>query len=237
MKIKLCVSVFPAFLISWLLVAAAATPALAGEWKYDNGGPYGYFLTEAPLNDYYHYYVVSDTFRVEGTDPIQMFAFGAWVPSGRMLTSVDWAITAYDTYYGGKLLAHGTANGTNLTSQLLYTDQGYDLYGIEVAGKATGLPVYGLQEGQTFYFSLYNAVVNNDKYFGGAAYWDVNFGFGCGSLGCPSDAYLGDPNGGDSKIHSEYFKIQAYIPEPGSMLLFGSGVLGLAGLLRRKLSF
>ncbi len=28
----------------------------------------------------------------------------------------------------------------------------------------------------------------------------------------------------------------SYTPEPGSMVLFGSGVIGLAGLLRRKLS-
>lgn len=28
----------------------------------------------------------------------------------------------------------------------------------------------------------------------------------------------------------------SYVPEPGSMMLFGSGVIGLAGMLRRKLS-
>jgi PEP-CTERM motif len=73
-------------------------------------------------------------------------------------------------------------------------------------------------------------------------YWDENSGVGCGGtypgggLNCPSTAYE-DQFG---TIPSEAFTITGPIhgttPEPGSILLFGSGVLGLAGVLRRKLN-
>jgi hypothetical protein len=68
-------------------------------------------------------------------------------------------------------------------------------------------------------------------------YWDENSGVGCHSAGCPSTAYentLGT-------IPSEAFTIGGgsgggTTPEPSSILLFGSGLVGLAGVLRRKLN-
>ena len=60
---------------------------------------------------------------------------------------------------------------------------------------------------------------------GGQDGWDINFG--------PSLAYQ-DPI---HPVPSESFIINgAPIPEPSSIMLFGSGILGLAGVLRRKLT-
>ena len=88
---------------------------------------------------------------------------------------------------------------------------------------STGLltiPV-GLGPG-TYWLTLQNA---NDA-FGSGVLWDQNSG--------PSSAFenfLGT-------IPSETFQILGgggTTPEPGSIMLFGTGILGLAGVLRRKL--
>ncbi|HUI84843.1 MAG TPA: PEP-CTERM sorting domain-containing protein [Candidatus Binatia bacterium] len=71
--------------------------------------------------------------------------------------------------------------------------------------------------------------------FGDPVYWDENSGIGCHSPGCPSQA--GPPLGSDP---SEAFTIlgdvggTGSVPEPGSLLLFGSAFVGIVGILRRK---
>jgi hypothetical protein len=44
-------------------------------------------------------------------------------------------------------------------------------------------------------------------------------------------SYLGGTN-----IDGETFSLDGTVPEPSSLLLLGSGLLGLAGALRRKLA-
>ena len=63
---------------------------------------------------------------------------------------------------------------------------------------------------------------------------------GCGGSGgganCPSQAW----DNGVGTIASEAFTISGTTtgttPEPSAIMLFGSGILGLAGVLRRKLN-
>ena len=62
-------------------------------------------------------------------------------------------------------------------------------------------------------------------------YWDENSGEGCIYLGCPSLAFENEVG----SIPSESFYLWSS-PEPSSIMLFGSGILGLAGVLRRKLN-
>jgi hypothetical protein len=74
---------------------------------------------------------------------------------------------------------------------------------------------------------------------GDPVYWDENSGAGCGGTGgganCPASA----SESSVGTIPSEDFTIGGgsggTTPEPSSIMLFGSGILGLAGLLRRKL--
>ena len=72
---------------------------------------------------------------------------------------------------------------------------------------------------------------------GDPVYWDNNGGVGCHSVGCPSLTWYNE-----GTIPSEAFTVDGTAtsstgstPEPGSILLFASGLLGVAGLLRRKL--
>ena len=83
----------------------------------------------------------------------------------------------------------------------------------------------------TYWLNLQNAVVND----GDPIYWDENDGIGCNSPGCPSMA-LGNNcinTPGYQCIGSESFTLtgnnQATVPEPGSMVLFGSGLLSVVG--------
>jgi PEP-CTERM motif-containing protein len=79
------------------------------------------------------------------------------------------------------------------------------------------------------WLNLQNAAVpSGDSVFG-----DENSGKGCRGTGCPSSAW----ESAVGTIPSEAFTIGCggSTPEPSSIMLFGSGILGLAGVLRRKL--
>ena len=91
-------------------------------------------------------------------------------------------------------------------------------------------PECATTSGSTYWLNLQNAVVPS----GDPVYWDENSGTGCQSNGCPSSA----SESAVGTIPSEAFTINGgsgTVPEPSSIMLFGSGILGLAGLLRRKL--
>ena len=65
--------------------------------------------------------------------------------------------------------------------------------------------------------------------------WDENSGIGCTSPGCPSQGA-----DGLGTIPSESFTLLGGVgngttPEPGSLVLFATGAIGVAGILRRRL--
>ena len=202
-----------------LCLALVAVPAFAAQ-VYENG----------PINgstDAYNIsfgFIVSDSF-VADNSTVTGFMLGTWEFPGDVLKSVDWSITSQEN--GGTLYGSGTASGNNLTDQYISTNQyGYDIDKITV----TGLNV-AVTSGSEYWLNLQNATVPG----GDPVLWDENSGAGCTSPGCPSQAsetFVGT-------IASEAFTIKTggtgTTPEPNSILLFGSGILGAAGLLRRKL--
>ena len=197
-----------------LCLALAALPAFA---DYDNGPING--TTDAWTINFG--YIVSDTFKAGSATTINGFDFGVWEFPGDVLSTVDWSISSGEN--GGTIYGSGTAKATD---QFISSNQfGYDIDKISV----TGLNV-GLNAG-TYWLNLQNAVVPS----GDPVYWDENSGQGCGGGGCPSQA----SESAVGTIPSEAFTVHGGMgpmtPEPGSILLFGSGILGIAGLLRRKL--
>jgi hypothetical protein len=198
-----------------LCLALAVIPASA-QWTYDNGPING--TTDAWTINFG--YIVSDTFQAGGSTT--GFSFGVWEFSGDKLTSVDWSITTAEN--GGSTIGSGTASGGQITDTFISSNQfGYDIDKIAV----TGLNV-ATANGTSYWLNLQNAVVPS----GDPVFWDENSGTGCGGAGCPSSA----SESAVGTVPGEAFTIQGgSTPEPSSIMLFGSGILGLAGVLRRKL--
>ena len=202
-----------------ILCLALAVPALGDLAPgYDNGPING--TTDAWAINFG--YVVSDTFI--GTGYVEFFQLGAWEFPGDKLTSLDWSVTSGEN--GGTVYGQGTASGEYLKDQFISTNQfGYNIDLISVWSINVRV-----DHGSTYWLNLQNAVVPS----GDPVYWDENSGAGCRTNGCPSSA----SESAVGTIPSEAFTINAVpttTPEPGSILLFGSGVLGLIGVMRRKL--
>src|SRR5271165_298366 len=207
-----------------LCLALAAIPAWAQTWSYDNGKING--TTDAWTINFG--YIVSDSYVAAGTS-VTGYSFGVWEFSGDLMTSVDWSITLNEN--GGSLFGSGTAKkgggaGGTLTDTFISSNQfGYDIDLITV----TGLNVNGMTTGNRYWLTLQNAVVPS----GNPVFWDENSGTGCQSNGCPS---LASENALGT-LPAEAFTIGGggTTPEPSSIMLLGSGILGLAGVVRRKL--
>ena len=199
-----------------LCLALAAIPAMA---QYDNGPING--TTDAWTINFG--YVVSDTYTAESSN-LTGFSFGVWEFPGDTMTSVQWSITSGEN--SGTTYGSGTASGSGLKDTFISSNQyGYNIDVITVSG----LNVTEVS-GSTYWLNLQNAAVPS----GDPVYWDENSGVGCKGTGCPSKA----SESALGTIPSEAFTISGgtgTTPEPSSIMLFGSGILGLAGVLRRKL--
>jgi hypothetical protein len=202
------------FAVLCLLVAA---PAEADSLLYDNGPVNGTF--DALLIGAGGYQPLSDSFTVGGNSTLTVAQVGLWVPSGNTPTSVDWAI---GTVAGGSDIASGTSTFSNQTNE--FSNGGFDIW-------RSSLDIGGSMAAGTYWFSLQNGTESG----GVALYWDMNNG--------PSTAFVNGQNVVDfcsqfgGTTCSESFQIYdsgpAPTPEPSSFLLLGTGLMALAGVLRR----
>jgi hypothetical protein len=219
--------------LAWLTLLCLALVAIPAMAQYDSFRPGWHYINGT--NDAWTInfgYVVSDTFQTSSSDGmVTEFSIGVWEFPGDTMTSLDWSITSQEN--AGTVFGSGTASGGNLTDKFISTNQyGYNVDVLSASGLAARVP-----EGVQLWLNLQNAVV----YSGDPVYWDENSGQGCGGsngegANCPSQA-SGSAVG---TIPSEAFTIGAQTtgqetPEPSNFLLFASGILGLAGMLRRKL--
>jgi hypothetical protein len=192
-----------------LCLALAAVPAFA---DYSNGAING-SVDAWTIN---FGYIVSDTFVMDSTS-VTGFQFGVWEFPGDTLSSVDWSITSGEN--SGTVYGSGTAS---VTDTFISSNQ----YGYNIDKISASINVSGLTSGGTYWLNLQNASVAS----GDPVYWDENSGPSSASqsaLGTiPSEAFTVNTSGTTST---------GTTPEPSSIMLFGSGILGLAGVLRRKL--
>ncbi len=160
-------------------------------------------------------FVVSDTFTVPtGGGSVNGLQFGAWLDPGDVLLQAEVSITSSE--FGGTTyfdqLVNFTQSGCSL-NQLGYnvcTETSSDFGPVNLAAG-------------TYWLNLQNGVPGDD-----GTYWDENSG--------PSSA----SENSVGTIPSEAFTVlgtastTGTVPEPTSIMLFGSGILGLAGVLRRR---
>ena len=205
------------FVLTLLAVCLTVTAATAQSDIYDNGPTNG--TTDGWTINFG--FAVSDSFTFQSNLIVGGVNFAAWVLPGDVLESAEVSITSSE--FGGTSYFDQTVNFTQ--SGCVANQYGYNV----CTESGTFLPV-SLNAG-TYWLNLQNASVNT----GDPVYWDENSG--------PSSA----SENSIGTIPSESFTLVSgetgtgtgtgtgSTPEPSSIMLFGSGVLGLAGVLRRKL--
>ena len=204
--------------LSLLALCLVAVPAMA-QLGYNNGPING--TTDAWTINFG--FVVSDTFTVpDGGSPVNSLIFGAWTFPGDVLLNAEVQITSAE--FGGTIYSDQIVS---------FTQSGCSAnqYGFNVCTENGSLSPVNLAAG-TYWLNLDNAVVNN----GDPIYWDENSGPSSASQNTvgtiPSEAFT-IPECVDSQ--SAPCGPPPPAPEPSSIMLFGSGILGVVGLVRRKL--
>jgi len=201
-------------LLTLVCLTLAAVPAMAQNDIYDNGPVNGQDLGWT-IN---FGFTVSDSFTLSGDSTVNGVQFWAWLIPGDTLTSVE--VQLGSAAFGNELFDQTL----NFTASNCFSNQ----FGYNVCDETASFSGVNLSAG-TYWMTLGNASVPS----GDPAYWDMNSG--------PSQAQENTIG----TIPSESFTIlgtgttttttTGTTPEPSSILLLGSGILGLAGVLRRKL--
>jgi hypothetical protein len=207
------------FLAALVVVVCSVVPAVADSILYDNG-PQGPDADAWPV---YGGYVTADTFTLATAATVTGFQFWAWLFPGDTVTSAEVSITSQA--FGGT---------TYFDQTVIFTSLGCNVnaYGYNVCDESATFHGPRLNAG-TYWLNLQNAVTAQ----GNPVLWDENSGFGCTSPGCPS---LAESTEVDGTIPSESFTLignsgSGSVPEPGTILLLGAGLVGVAETLRRKL--
>jgi MYXO-CTERM domain-containing protein len=170
-------------------------------------------------------FIVSDTFNVSNPNTtVSGFSFGAWLYPGDTLTSAVVSISTEENT--GLFFFNDTLNFTQSNCV-------ENSYGFNVCTETASMPGPSLNVG-TYWINVQNASVAS----GDPVFWDENSGPSLASENTvgsiPSEAFtiLG---GASSSSTFDVVTVTGTVAEPSNIMLFGSAVLGLAGLLRRRI--
>ena len=203
-----------------LCLTLAAVPAMA-QTVYSNGPTNG--NTDAWTVNFG--FIVSDTFNTNSPNTqITGVTFAAWMAPGDVLDSAEISITSSE------------AGGTSYFDQTVSFTQGTctgNQYGYNVCNESSTFTGPVLASAGSYWLNIQNA----SSAAGDPVYWDENSGPSSASENTvgtiPSESFT--VLGSETSTTSTSTSTTGTTPEPSSIMLFGSGVLGLAGMLRRKL--
>jgi len=196
-------------------------PAM-GQVLYSNGNTNG--TTDAWTINFG--FVVSDTFPIPaGGATITGADFAMWLVEGDTLETAQLSITS------------GENGGTSYFNQTVsFTQSGCsgNQYSYDVCNEATSFNTGLLSQG-SYWLNLQNAVTAD----GQPIYWDENSGPSSASESevgtIPSESFTVFSQGSTCGGNCTSTTTGTSVPEPSSIMLVGSGILGVASLLRRKI--
>ncbi len=210
--------------LTLLCLATIAIPAVAQN-VYDNGPVNG----EGDGWTINFGLTVTDSFTVSNNNSnIGGMDFWAWLIPGDTITSVE--VQMGNQEFGNNLLDVQVG----LTASNCFANN----FGYDVCMESATFAGPNLANGN-YWVTLGNAMVPS----GDPTYWDANNGVGCQSEGCPSQATCNDCILPGASIPSESFTLLGQTtttstgstPEPASLALFASGVVGVAAVVRRRI--
>jgi PEP-CTERM motif len=209
-----------------LTILCLALTAYAGTTTfYNDGGIDGQSGVNWVGGPLYGYQDISNGFVAAASGTPNTLEWGEWSVGAPTSFSYELGSAAFGTDLGSGTVAQNAGNSTFLFTN----NQGFSVYDVKV-----GITSLAMTAGNTYWLSISNATGINQDTQG----WDIPNG----GLGGPATCNfrLSGTNYDDCGSGGDSFTLTGSTPgttpEPSSILLFGSGILGLAGVLRRKLT-